>query len=175
MFYTFKGQLSKIMNTDRNVTIQITNYSNNYTLDNPRIYTYSGHCYDPPQPTIKQNPKEVCSFTKTASTATGSVGVMTYQILTNDRRCIGELAIMFSVPYDYNLYENVFALGIFKKNTECDETLYNMMYSNVCAEFRREKGIGSSMTHTGGNILLKGTMSPQAQSVMKVELWDKQC
>uniref|UniRef100_A0A3B1JMA8 Bryoporin-like n=1 Tax=Astyanax mexicanus TaxID=7994 RepID=A0A3B1JMA8_ASTMX len=174
LFGTSAEQISRNINTGRNVTIQITNYSNKYTLVDPRIYTYSGHCHNPPQPTIKKNTQEVCSFSKTAHTACGAVGVLTYQIIPDERcRCIRELAIMFSVPYDYNHYKNLFALGIFLPNQPCDETLYNKMYYEEGQEYQRQNGTGSTMTYTSKDIILKGTMSPQGQSVMKVELWDK--
>uniref|UniRef100_A0A3B1IQE4 Bryoporin-like n=1 Tax=Astyanax mexicanus TaxID=7994 RepID=A0A3B1IQE4_ASTMX len=173
LFGTSAEQISRAIKTGRNVTIQITNYSDKYTLDNPRTYTYSGYCHSPPQPTIKKNTQEVCSFTKTAYTACGSVGVLTYQILNDDKRCIGELAIMFSVPFNYNHYENLFAMGIFDPNHPCDRDLYKMMYYKEGGNFKREKGTGCSMTYTKEKILLKGTMSPQGQSVMKVELWDE--
>uniref|UniRef100_A0A3B1J0I9 Uncharacterized protein n=1 Tax=Astyanax mexicanus TaxID=7994 RepID=A0A3B1J0I9_ASTMX len=127
LFGTSAEQISRAIKTGRNVTIQITNYSDKYTLDNPRTYTYSGYCHSPPQPTIKKNTQEV---------------FMTYQIINDDKRCIGQLAIMFSVPYNYNHFENLFALGIFDPSQKCDWNLYNM--------------IGKSE-----KILLKGTMSPQ--------------
>ncbi|KAL7873625.1 hypothetical protein AOLI_G00126960 [Acnodon oligacanthus] len=107
LFGTSVEQISRSIDTWRNVTIEITNYSNKFTLTNPRTYTYSGYCYHPPQPTIGKMMKEACSFSKTPHTACGSVGVLTYQIISNEGKHAGELAIMFSVPYDYNQFENI--------------------------------------------------------------------
>lgn len=53
-----------------------------------------------------------------------AIGVMTYQILTDKDR-VGELAVMLSVPFDYNWFKNWFALCVFEENIPCDE---NMMY-----------------------------------------------
>ncbi|KAL6478454.1 hypothetical protein MHYP_G00142890 [Metynnis hypsauchen] len=163
-------QISQSINTGRNVTIEITNHSNNFTLTNPRTYTYSGYCYHPPQPTIGKMMREACSFSKTSHTACGSVGVLTYQILSNEGKHVGDLAIMFSVPYDYNQYENMFALGIYEPNKACDKNLYTEMY--YCeGPFKRENGTGNCIIYSGKGVELKGTMSDFGQSIIRVEFW----
>ncbi|XP_036449995.1 bryoporin-like [Colossoma macropomum] len=165
-------QISQSMKTWRNVTIQITNYSTTYTLSNPRIHTTQGYCFHPPQPTIEKNTSEACCFSKTAHVARGAIGVMTYQILTDDRHCVAELAIMFSVPYDNNLFRNWFALGIYKTPISCDYNLfYQMYYTN--GPFTRAKGTGNSIEYHGKRVYVKGTMSAFGQSIMKVEFRDR--
>ncbi|XP_072545017.1 uncharacterized protein [Salminus brasiliensis] len=168
---TSAEKISRAINTWRNVTIQITNHSCKYTLEQPRTYTISGYCHHPPQPTIAKNTQEVCSFTKTAHTARGAVGVLTYSILTDEQGCVGEMVIMFSVPFDYNCYKNWFALGIFESGVSCDEKLYKQMYYES-GPFTRANGTGSCITYFKKEALLKGTMSPQGHSVIKVEFWD---
>ncbi|KAI4899038.1 hypothetical protein NFI96_027257, partial [Prochilodus magdalenae] len=166
-------QISHSMDTWRNTTIQITNYSDTSILANPRTHTTSGYCYLPPQPTIAKRTQEACSFSKTPHTARGSVGVLTYQILRNGTDNVGELAIMFCVPYDYNIYEsNMFALGIYQPNISCDDDLFNEMYYSS-GPFTRGKGSGSVMEYSGEQAVVKGTMSAFGQSVIKVEFWDK--
>ncbi|XP_036450144.1 DELTA-stichotoxin-Hcr4a-like [Colossoma macropomum] len=172
LFDTSVEQISRSIDTWRNVTIEITNYSNTFTLTNPRSYTYSGYCYHPPQPTIAKRTKEACSFSKTPHTACGSVGVLTYQILNNETKHVAELAIMFSVPFDYNQYENMFALGIYEPNISCDKNLYNKMYYHG-GLFTRGKGTGGVITYCGNGALVKGTMSAYGQSIIRAELWDK--
>ncbi|XP_066509574.1 DELTA-actitoxin-Afr1c-like [Hoplias malabaricus] len=168
---TTTEQIARSVETNRNVTIQITNYSRMYTLANPRTHTTSGYCYNSPQPTFPPCVKEVHSFSKTAHTACGAVGVLTYQILTEGQECVGELVIMFSVPYDYIQYENIYVLGIFKPHIQCDDALFNQMYYEK-GPFQREKGTGSCLTYSGKEGVVKGTMSPQGKSIMKVEFWD---
>ncbi|KAL6478453.1 hypothetical protein MHYP_G00142880 [Metynnis hypsauchen] len=163
-------QISQSINTGRNVTIEITNYSNKFTLTTPRTYTHSGYCYHPPQPTIGKMMREACSFSKTPHTACGSVGVLTYQIRSNAGKHVGELAIMFSVPYDYNQYENMFALGIYAPNKACDKNLYSEMYYGN-GLFKRGKGTGSVITYSGKGAQVKGTMSDFGQSIIRVEFW----
>jgi len=44
----------------------------------------------------------------------------TYDLFERNRNdYIETLAIMFSVPWDYNLYKNWFAVGIYPKGKEC--------------------------------------------------------
>ncbi|XP_076867080.1 deep-sea actinoporin Cjtox I-like [Brachyhypopomus gauderio] len=169
-------QISNSINTGRNIVIEISNCSETYSLGNPRIHTVSGYCVNPPQPTISTLSKEACTFTKTADTACGAVGVLTYQIFNNKMHCVSELAIMFSVPYDYNLYENMFALGIFLPGILCNDDLFNRMYNDPFSTqrpFTRDKGTGSEITFSAGDLCVRGTMSPAGQSIMKVEFGDK--
>ncbi|XP_066539096.1 uncharacterized protein [Hoplias malabaricus] len=165
---TTADQISASIKTMRNVTIQITNYSKKYTLANPRTHTTSGYCYHTPQPTIPPNYHEVCSFSKTANVARGAVGVLTYQILTEEQECVRELGIMFSVPFNYNHYTNWFALGFFKPDVPCDDALFNQMYYEG-GLFQRQKGTGCCLSYSDKQFVVKGTMSPQGKAVMKLE------
>ncbi|KAL7873652.1 hypothetical protein AOLI_G00127230 [Acnodon oligacanthus] len=135
-----------------------------------RTHTTSACCFHPPQPTIEKNTREVCSFSKTTGVARGAVGVLTYQILTNEEHA-SELAIMFSVPFNFNWFKNWFALGIFEPDIPCDNALFNQMYYDT-GLFTRGKSTGNTITHLGEDILMKGTMSAGGPSVMKVEFWD---
>ncbi|XP_036450071.1 DELTA-stichotoxin-Hcr4a-like [Colossoma macropomum] len=166
-------QVSRSIGTWRNVSIQITNYSDKYILTDPRTYTSSGYCHNPPQPTITGKKQESCSFSKTDYASCGSAGVLTYNILNNRTNHVGELAIMFSVPFSYSLYENWFALGIYEPGISCGDNLFKQMYYRDSGPFRREKGTGSSITYSGKGALVKGTMSAFGQSIIKVELWDE--
>ncbi|KAG9268250.1 DELTA-stichotoxin-Hcr4a-like [Astyanax mexicanus] len=165
-------EISKQIRTDRNISIQLSNFSHKYILTNPRVFTSSGYSHNPPQPTIQKRTIEACSFTKTAGTACGAVGVLTYEICRHeDKHWVGELMIMFSVPYDYNLYENWFALGISKDRISCNEQLFHQMYYDN-GSFTRAKSTGSEIKFLGKHAYVKGTMSPAGRSIMKVEFWD---
>ncbi|XP_076008107.1 DELTA-stichotoxin-Hcr4a-like [Genypterus blacodes] len=159
----------------RNITIEITNLSNSYCLANPKVYLESGSIHVPPQPTVRPLKTEVCNFSKTSAKASGAVGVMTYDLLKKGT-CgfIESVAIMFSVPYDTNMYKNWFGAGIFESSKECDEALYKEMYYNKEQKgFIREEANGSSLTHQGTHLDIKASMSPLGRSIMKVEVWDK--
>lgn len=81
---------------------------------------------------------------------------------------------MFSVPFDYNMYKNWFAVGIYSLGKECNESLYKEMYYNKEQQgFVREEAKGSGITYQGLRLDIKATMSPLGRAIMKVEVWDK--
>ncbi|KAG7243543.1 hypothetical protein INR49_011099, partial [Caranx melampygus] len=161
----------------RSVTIEITNVTNNYCLINPKVYLENGETYNPPQPTVRPLKTEVCTFTKSGGKATGSVGVLTYDLFERSQNdYIETLAIMFSVPWDYHLYKNWFAVGIYKKGRNCDKDLYKEMYYEKKQQehgFVREEAIGSGINYVGNYLDIKATMCPLGKAIMKVEVWDK--
>ncbi|XP_029383112.1 bryoporin-like [Echeneis naucrates] len=167
--------LAANLTSRRNVTIEITNLTNNYCLLDPKVHLESGGCHSPPQPTVRPLKTEVCNFSKTSAKTSGAVGVLTYDLFERQsNRATETIAIMFSVPYDYNLYKNWFAVGIFQQGKECNEALYKEMYYNKEQQnFVREEAHGSGITFEGGRVDIKATMSPMGRSIMKVELWDK--
>ncbi|XP_036420121.1 DELTA-thalatoxin-Avl1a-like [Colossoma macropomum] len=178
LFGTSIEQISQSINTNRNVAIQFTNRSDGYILANPRTYTSSGECHCPPQPTIKNNSQEVCSFSKTTNALRGSVGILMYQILNNETEHVSQqankLVILFSVPFDRNFHKNKFYLGIFEPNTNCNKALYKQIKKNKTTDpITRGKGTGSVITYSREGALVKGTMSAFGRSIIKIELWDE--
>ncbi|CAL9699565.1 unnamed protein product [Knipowitschia caucasica] len=138
------------LSSRRSVTIEITNLSGNYCLINPKVYLEKGSIPVPPQPTVRP--------------------------LKTEKRhdFIETVAIMFSVPYDGNMYKNWFALGIYPKGTECNEALYKKMYYDKEPQgFVRMEAVGSGITFEGSYLDVKTTMSPLGRAIMKVEIWDK--
>lgn len=120
---------------------------------------------------------ECCTFTKSSSSATGAIGVLTYDLMGRQSSQTSEsLAIMFSVPWDYNLYKNWFAVGVYKKDRSCDKELYKEMYYEKKQKehgFVREEATGSGINYVGANHDVKATMNPLATAIVKVEVWDK--
>ncbi|XP_061761345.1 actinoporin-like protein [Nerophis ophidion] len=161
----------------RSVTIEITNLTNNYCLINPKVYLDNGEVYNPPQPTVRPLKVEVCTFTKSSGKATGAVGVLTYDLYERSQKdYIETMAIMFSVPWDYNFYKNWFAVGISKKGLECDKNLFKLMYNEKKQRengFVREEATGTGINFVGSYLDLKATMCPLGKAIMKVEVWDK--
>lgn len=142
-----------------------------------RVYLDSGESYNPPQPTVRPLKTEVCTFSKSGGKATGSVGVLCYDLFEKSQNdFIETLAIMFSIPWDYNLYKNWFAVGIYKKGRSCDKDLFKEMYNEKKQQehgFVREEASGSGINYMGQYLDVRATMSPMANSIMKVEVWDK--
>lgn len=121
---------------------------------------------------------ECCTFTKSSSSATGATGVLMYDLL--GRSAGGglpvSLAIMFSVPWDYNLYKNWFAVGVYMADRSCDKELFKEMYYEKKQKdhgFVREEATGSGINFVGANHDVKATMNPLGTAIMKVEVWDK--
>ncbi|XP_036405551.1 bryoporin-like [Megalops cyprinoides] len=167
--------VSVTLTTNRNCTIEITNVSSTHCLINPKVYMSSGYCFHPPQPTVRTTKTEVCSFTKDDDTATGSVGVLTYDLFEmHSRICTERMAIMFSVPFDYNIYKNWLAVGIFEHTRECDKHLYKHMYNEKdFTNFARSEANGNGVEHKGKVVHLRATMSNVGKAIIKVEVYDK--
>uniref|UniRef100_A0A4W5PAR0 Actinoporin-like protein n=1 Tax=Hucho hucho TaxID=62062 RepID=A0A4W5PAR0_9TELE len=140
-----------------------------------RVYMSSGYCYHPPQPTVHTTKTEVCSFTKDDDKATGAVGVLTYDLFhMQSCVCSERMAIMFSVPYDYNFYKNWLGVGVFEVARACDKQLYNHMYKEKdFSKFVRSEASGSGVEYKAQHVDLRATMSNVGKSIIKVELYDK--
>ncbi|XP_026171020.1 DELTA-stichotoxin-Hmg2b-like [Mastacembelus armatus] len=166
---------SAALTTNRNCTVEITNVSSVYCLVNPKVHMESGFPFSPPQPTVRTTKTEVCSFTKDDNTASGAVGVLTYQLFNMRTRSYTDLmAIMFSVPFDYNFYKNVVALGVFEHTQACDKKLYELMYNGKeFTNFVRQQPNGSGLKYAGKTVDLRATMSDEGKAILKVELYDK--
>lgn len=139
-----------------------------------RVFMETGRVFNPPQPTVQPMKSKLCSFHMLEGTATGSVGVMTYDLFVkggNDH--IQTMAIMFSVPFDYNLHKNWFAVGFYPKERQCDQALYKEMYYNSAKDFVMEEANGSGIHFEGGHLDIRATMSAVGRAVIKVELWEK--
>ncbi|KAM9837643.1 DELTA-stichotoxin-Hcr4a-like [Aulostomus maculatus] len=167
--------LAANLKSRRNVTIEISNVTSSYCLLDPKVFLDSGNCHSPPQPTVRPMKTEVCNFTKSSGKTSGAVGVLSYDLFERHSNSAREkLVLMFSVPYDYNMYENWMALGIYGQDRETDSSLYKEMYYNKDQEgFIRAKSTGNCLTFEGKNLDIKATMSPMGRAMMKVEVWDK--
>ncbi|XP_065133347.1 tereporin-Ca1-like [Paramisgurnus dabryanus] len=166
--------VSANINTYRNCTIEINNMSNVYNLINPHFYTYSGYCCHPPQPTISSKKTGVCAFSKTPHTACGSVGVMTYNLFHMEKQvCTERIAILFSVPYNYNHFVNVFGVGVFDITCECNHGLYNYMYyGKDSRQFTSVTADVSGITFNAQTVELRATMSNVGKAIIKLEIVD---
>uniref|UniRef100_UPI0037E7AC31 uncharacterized protein n=1 Tax=Semicossyphus pulcher TaxID=241346 RepID=UPI0037E7AC31 len=167
--------VSATLSTNRNCTVEISNVSNSYCLTNPKVYMESGFSHHPPQPTIQITKTEVCSFIKDDNTATGAVGLLTYDLFhMQSRVCSERMAIMFSVPFDHNLYKNRLAVGMVETSRACDKTLYDQMYDGKdLSKCTRSETQGSGLLYKATYVDIRATMSTVGKAIVKVELYDK--
>uniref|UniRef100_H3AM30 Uncharacterized protein n=2 Tax=Latimeria chalumnae TaxID=7897 RepID=H3AM30_LATCH len=156
----------------RAVGIEIHNSSEPVTLNSPSTYCYSGYIQLPPSPTIEPGEKHTCVFIKKSYSACGSVGVLIYNICDRGLRFV----LMFSNPYDYNLYSPEFALYMYvtDKKIPADYNLYHEMYYSLKpADDFQKCDVGKSshtlhITHSG--IKISATMSNDYKAVIKVKI-----
>uniref|UniRef100_A0A3P8TGP0 Uncharacterized protein n=1 Tax=Amphiprion percula TaxID=161767 RepID=A0A3P8TGP0_AMPPE len=167
--------VSATLTTNRNCTIEITNVSGSYCLINPKVYMSSGFCQHPPQPTVRPTKTEVCSFTKDGNTATGAVGLLTYDLFhMQSRVCSDRMAIMFSVPFDHNLYKNRLSVGVVETSRACDKHLYDQLYDGKdLSNFARSETSGGGLEYQATYVDLRATMSSIGKAIVKMELYDK--
>ncbi|XP_039679662.1 bryoporin-like [Perca fluviatilis] len=152
--------------TWRQCYITVINYSSEDTLCNPCQYTQSGRCTQIPPPQIGPQSSGSALFTKTPYTARGSVGVMTYDLQDSTEK----IAVMFSVPYDYSMFSNVYAVGIFDKSQKCNYDLYYKMYYDPPTTFVRGEAKGPSLTYKGDQVTIVATMADLYETVINVEV-----
>ncbi|KAM7386081.1 hypothetical protein PAMA_008957 [Pampus argenteus] len=165
------SQAAELLPTHRQCSIEIKNECSIYSLCNPRVYIDSGCCSTPLPPHIDSSSSGSALFTKTPNTARGAVGVFTYDLLNKSTKKSSEkIAVMFSVPYDFNLYSIWYAVGIFDESKQCDYDLYNHMYNNTDKTFVRSKATGGGLKHDDEKVTIMATMSDTYQPTMKVEV-----
>ncbi|XP_062269858.1 tereporin-Ca1-like [Platichthys flesus] len=161
--------------TNRTCTIEITNVSANYCLVNPKVHMDMGFSYSPPQPTVRTTKTEVCSFIKDDNTATGTAGVLTYEMFhMRNRTCVKMMAIMFSVPFDYTYYKNYLGIGFFDKKRE-GKDLFKYMYNNKeFPDFIRQEANGSGLKYCPDSeaVEVRGCMCDDNKGIVKIELYD---
>ena len=78
--------------------------------------------------------------------ATGSVGVMAYYIPDMDKT----LAVMFSIPFDYNLYSNWWNVKLFRGSDRANYYMYYFMYCTTMDIRSRETMVGTIATWDWG-------------------------
>ncbi|XP_027140885.1 DELTA-sagatoxin-Srs1a-like [Larimichthys crocea] len=165
--------VAQLIPTHRQCSVEVTNKCSNYELCEPSVYMNSGFCAQSLPLTLEPSSSGNALFTKTPHGARGAVGVFTYDLLDKStNESTEKIAVMFSVPYDFNLYSNWYAVGIFHKFTECNHDLYHKMYNNSDNSFVRGKAGGLCLKHKNNRVTVVASMSDSYQPVMKVEVKD---
>ncbi|XP_036004576.1 DELTA-sagatoxin-Srs1a-like [Fundulus heteroclitus] len=159
--------------THRECTVTIHNKTSGFILRDPQVHLHSGNCDIPLPPDLSPTESGTALFKKTRDTACGSVGVFTYNIVhKSTKQDHGRLAVMFSVPYNFNFYSNLYAVGKFSKNKQCDKDLYHEMYYDSNDNLVRGHAKGPSLIHKGSHVTIRASMSDSYQPVLKVDVCD---
>ena len=97
--------------------------------------------------------------------ARGAVGVLTYYIPVLDKT----LAVMYSVPFDYNLYRNWWNVKLYSGRLEASKKTFREMYRSDKVE--RGPFKGDNTWHTkklGSGLCVKGAMGSTGQSKLEI-------
>ncbi|XP_059574505.1 hydra actinoporin-like toxin 3 isoform X1 [Alligator mississippiensis] len=162
---------SLVATTDvgRCVGIEIINQTQNLTLHSPRYYCFSGHSLIPPVLKITPGSTANCVFVKTRYSLRGSVGILAYEA--------GDfiLALVFSNPFDYVLYNIQFALSITDDKYFYDsmEAAYYRIIKNSFRNSTSIQKVSLSQCHetvkvTARNISAQATMSNDSKAILRV-------
>ncbi|XP_030592682.1 DELTA-stichotoxin-Hcr4b-like [Archocentrus centrarchus] len=158
-------QAAELLPTHRQCSIELKNGCSNYTLLNPSVHKPLPLVIDP-------SSTGSALFMKTPNTACGAVGVFTYDLRNKSTvESTEKLAVMFSVPYDFNLYSNWCAVGIFDKSKECNYDLYYQMYNKTDKAFTRGKA-GPGLNYKKDQITIMALMTDSYEPVIEVEVRD---
>ncbi|KAM3598144.1 uncharacterized protein V6R79_014162 [Siganus canaliculatus] len=158
--------------THRQCSINFKNDSTS-TLCIPSVFIESGICEESLPSSLGPSESGSALFKKTPHAAAGVVGVLTYNLKNASGELMEEkMAVMFSNPYDFNLYSNWFAVGFFDKNRVCDSSLYEEMYNGPQTTFVRGKAGDQSLTYKGQGATIKASMTDTYTPDITVEVSD---
>uniref|UniRef100_A0A3Q0TC51 Actinoporin-like protein n=1 Tax=Amphilophus citrinellus TaxID=61819 RepID=A0A3Q0TC51_AMPCI len=134
-------------------------------------FIFSGRCDTSLPATLQPSAVGQAVFAKTPHTACGSVGVFTYDLYDESTgRADKKMAVMFSVPYDFNLYSNWHAVGVFDRDTKCDRHLYNKMYQKTQKGFVRGKAKDPGLTYKDETVTITSTMTDSYEPILELEI-----
>lgn len=102
---------------------------------------------------------------KTKSAAKGAVGVLTYYVSDIEKT----LAVMWSVPFDYNLYENWWNVKLYDGYTKADKGMYEDLYYSA-NPFRAD---GWHERDLGTYLKFRGSMTNNGQSILEISVLRK--
>uniref|UniRef100_A0A3B5R528 Uncharacterized protein n=1 Tax=Xiphophorus maculatus TaxID=8083 RepID=A0A3B5R528_XIPMA len=156
----------------RQCTIHIVNFSDRYTLENPRYVTsIMCFCADPLPPRILPTSSGSAVFAKTPRTGRGFSGISIYDLCDNATMVASEqMTVVFKVPYDLNFKANEYALGVFDVNQKFNKYVFEHMDKEMTVTKGQAKG--PSLIHKSQSVTMRATMSDCIDPVIKVHVSD---
>ena len=105
----------------------------------------------------------ICFLFLQSGTATGTCGTVSWQIEHLDTRLI----VMWSVPFNYNIHDSYFAVGmIFNRGRFTSSSYwYNQMYYSEKGPYKRGHG-GQNITFENSAVVVHATMEPSTYHPM---------
>lgn len=149
---------------------RVLKYSNTLPLFS-REYIYSGYVLEPMPKKIDTGAEETGAFKDYSGSGWGTGGVFTYNMHNKRTNKMLTIAVMFSIPRNYAQYSNTVSLGIFEKNVNCDDDLFNSMYYNQGNDWITKAAADSNgMGFRRYGVTISGDMTNKIESVLKVSL-----
>ncbi|XP_015778148.1 PREDICTED: DELTA-actitoxin-Ate1a-like [Acropora digitifera] len=118
-----KDALTALGSTDRKISIGIDNESG-FDWERPTHYFYSGTSEKNLPFHLKSGDAVLYTARKTSGSVRGAVGVVAYNVPWVRRT----VAVMFSVPYDYGLFENWWNVKLYNGIKRADYEIFKDMY-----------------------------------------------
>jgi hypothetical protein len=161
-------ELEKIlnsMNVIRKIAIAIVNNTEK-KLINPKYYLEDGEIKRTDL-TIYEKEVGFVASRKTEYSVFGTWGVVTYEIENTNKK----LAIMWSVPYNYSIYENWFKLAIINLDNQTNKNLLDDMYYNKGMTKGKVKNAASgSQTWQQEGYILEGIMGTGGSATLNMSI-----
>lgn len=161
------GELEKLLtnlrDVDRKITIGINNETG-FKWEALSVYFDSGTSDVILPEYVLSGQAALYGARKTAGpVATGAVGVLSYYIADLDKT----LAIMFSVPFDYNLYDNLWNIKLFSGKKRADYDMHKNLYHGT----DRFKGDDSWYERNlNSSCKIRGAMSSSGKATLNVSV-----
>ena len=105
---------------------------------------------------MKFNPR------KTSGTATGAVGVLVYYIPSKKMT----LAVMWSVPFDYDFYQNWWNVKLYHGKRSADKSMYEDLYYHN-SPFKPN---GWKHRDLGSGLSAGGSMSSSGEAQLEIQI-----
>jgi len=184
LYCTNINQIAQNASGTRCCAIEIRNFHSNLELSEPNYYLERGWNDIPPAPVVGPRHREACLFRHQIATFCGSSGVLTYKInhvsgVERQQNISIEysgsnLTLMWSVPFNYNHWDNTHAVGVMKEAQPRRDLFYSM-YENKVAEngFKRAKaGVCANYEAQLNNTTVRilATMSEVGRAIWVIEL-----
>ncbi|XP_038144615.1 uncharacterized protein LOC119785847 isoform X2 [Cyprinodon tularosa] len=157
----------------RQCSIHITNLSDRFTLENPRMYSCRGSCVDPLPPRILPSSSGGAVFAKTPRTGRGFSGISTYDLFNGfTEEASEQIVILFKVPYDLNFRANEYAVGVFDVSEKLDKFNYENLTKSMEKRITKGQAKGPSLIHKDHKVAIRATMSDCTDPIIKVHISD---
>eukprot|EP00093_Oithona_nana_P013723 13723.XXX_1026414_1001110_1 [CDS] Oithona nana genome sequencing. len=129
-----------------------------WRLKDALSHNHCGYIHEKfPAPNVEPATREVMVGHKQGGTATGTCGTVSWQIEHLDTRLI----VMWSVPFNYNIHDSYFAVGMIFNRGRFTSSSYwfNQMYYSEKGPYKRGHG-GQNITFENSAIVVHATMEP---------------